>query len=162
MAKTRLNELTYTPIQQRTHNDCGIACIAMYARVPYEEAQAAVMKYDSHMPKIGVSRGTMIRALKDLGMNVTASWQFFDGIPCIVSVPSLNTEAAMHSVFWNGNTREVYDPQEGKMKLGSPLKTYTPALIYKGWSTTVVDIDAAAEGMGCSIEAVTDFINRRD
>jgi len=156
MAKTKLNDLTYTKIQQRTHNDCGIACIAMYARVSYEDAHKAVLNYDSHMPKIGVSRGTMIRALKDLGVNAAKSWQFFDGIPCIVSVPSLNTEAAMHSVFWNGNTQEVYDPQAGK----EAKKFYTSDLIYKGWSTTVVDIDAAAEGMGVSVAEIKRFINR--
>ena len=153
MATTRLNELSYSLVNQRTDLDCGIACVAMYARVSYEEALEEVNKIQGNMPIIGLSRRTMTKALKALGINAIESWKFFDGIPTIVSVPSLNTKAAMHYVFWNGNTGEVYDPQAGK----EGKEAYNKDFLYRGWSSTIVDVDAAAEGMGVPVASLIEW-----
>jgi ABC-type bacteriocin/lantibiotic exporter with double-glycine peptidase domain len=155
MGQSRLNGLEFEHVQQRTDKDCGVACLAMYARVPYERALEAALKASGgSISSIGMSRRSMVNALRDLGINAVISWKFFDQQPTIVCVPSLNFEATMHFVFWDADRGRVLDPQAGR----EGKRGYEREHLYRGWSWTIVDIDAAAEGMGMSVERVTQWV----
>jgi len=54
-------------IAQRNRTDCGIACVAMLARVSYEDAKAAFRSSEYGKP---INAKACIRALRRLGVKI--------------------------------------------------------------------------------------------
>jgi hypothetical protein len=104
-----------TLIKQRTTNDCGVACIAMYLGCDYEAAVELARKATkgAWTPDMPVNFATELATLRLAGHSSAIVQEFDPERPAIISILSLNFPDLLHAVYWNGN--EVYDP--------SPLKT---------------------------------------
>lgn len=95
---------------QRRKNDCGVACVAMVARVSYERAFDA-LDFPDGARKFYTSRGQLGEALNMLGFAVHRKWyRSWDEIPgcAIVPVNHRCNRRNFHWVVYDG--KSVLDP----------------------------------------------------
>jgi hypothetical protein len=115
-------------IEQRTEVDCAICCIAMATGRPYEQVHAAGVETGAFDPDRGCrSEGPILRALGLTGQTEVGDpsgdfmtrrcpyavpAEFFRelawGRRALITTRSLNDEAALHVVFWDGS--QLFDP----------------------------------------------------
>lgn len=124
-------------IRQRFKADCVVASVAMYCKVPYEKVVEVLESLKIKPSNLGGN--DTLRAMKQLGhVNVTEKLEFYDFLPCILSVPSLNNKGRMHAVYWDGE--RIWDPQEGN----EGMEFYTTEFLYanQSWAGGIVDMSS--------------------
>jgi hypothetical protein len=119
-------------IRQRYDIDCVIATIAMYTHKTYEDVIEVCERLK--IRPLGLCGYDSIRILKEFGHELVQCFDFYDFVPCIVSVPSLNSRGKMHSVYWDG--QRVWDPQEGN----EGKEFYDNELLFGGFASVLVDM----------------------
>lgn len=104
-----------TLIQQRTDKDCGLACIAMYLGITYDDAVILCERAtDFHWkPDMPVNFATELMALRAAGHSSAIVQEFDPDRPAIISILSINFPDLLHAVYWDG--REVFDPSTLKV-----------------------------------------------
>lgn len=97
-------------VRQRTKSDCGVACVAMIARVRYREAFSA-FGFSEHEKRFYTNHGQLVAALENLGCEVQrkkfSSWQNIPGC-AIVPVNHRCNRRNFHWVVYDG--KFVLDP----------------------------------------------------
>ena len=115
-------------IEQRTHHDCTICCIAMATGRSYEDVMASALAAEAFDPAKGCS--SEYKILKALGLSsrhvdgeaagdfvclhrgFEISPEYFRamawGRRALLAVPSLNKEGGWHTVYWDG--AKLWDP----------------------------------------------------
>lgn len=99
-----------TMVKQRGKSDCGVACIAMYLGITYEDAVSLCQRAtDDHWkPDMPVNFATELMALRAAGQSSAIVQEFDPDRPAIISILSINFPDLLHAVYWDG--REVFDP----------------------------------------------------
>lgn len=119
-----------TLVNQRHDWDCVIACIAMWANIPYEEVLEVAAKLNISFTgeKDGVSTVHEYMILKKLGKDTMNIQNAYGGLSGILSFPSLNNPGGAHAVFYHD--QKIYDPQtgrEGKLWYPEQIVTLWPS-----------------------------------
>lgn len=87
-------------VRQRGDQDCGIACLAMYAEVSYEDAYVAVTRVDRvTRGKRGLDNRELVRAAKYLGIVLVPTRKF-----------DLDDDEGILRVRWNGKANAKANP----------------------------------------------------
>lgn len=97
-------------IKQRHNQDCGIASLAMFMKVSYEEAEHETTKVlNKFFHRSGMNIEDLALVIKD-GYNKepVVLRTIAPNVPAIVSVPSLGTKRMFHWIYFDG--KRVYDP----------------------------------------------------
>jgi len=105
-------------IKQKDENGCGIACLAMWLGMEYEEVRDQYFD-DGRFEDRGLTDWDMWRVFSFHHVPIK-KWRWkgieeLQGWKAILGVESLNYPGAYHYVYWDGE--ELHDP--------SPGKTYT-------------------------------------
>lgn len=119
-------------IFQRRKNDCGVACVAMVARVSYEQAFDA-LDFPEGTKKFYTSRNQIIEALGKFGILMQRKWfRSWEEIPGCAIVP-VNHRCNRKNFHW-----VVYD---GKAVLEPYAKRPESArCLASGWYLLVVAV----------------------
>lgn len=103
-----------TPLQQPTDTSCTLTCVAMVSGLEVGTViQIASNLFNKDMSAVGVTSCEMLKLLDAAHMTHEHVWPIVleFGNVYIVSVPSLNTPAVMHSVVFDMRDEfEVLDP----------------------------------------------------
>lgn len=101
-------------INQRNDRDCVIACIAMWAKISYEEVLEVAKKLNIDITgdKMGISTVHEYMILKKLGKDTMMIQNAYGSLTGILSFPSLNNPGGAHAVFFDRG--KIYDPQTGR------------------------------------------------
>lgn len=97
-------------IRQRNTNDCGVAALAMFLGVTYEQAVAFCTDIGppGWTPETPTSELHLLYAAAQAGHDSAQVVRFIEGVPAIVAVQSVNFEKSQHAVYWDGAA--VFDP----------------------------------------------------
>ena len=119
-------------VNQRSDNDCVLACVAMVANVSYEDAFKAFEGYEAPYSDISLARALLRLGLwYDIG-NLKMGIR---GETYLVTVPSLNIKAVNHCIVLQLDEKgwgKIFDPQNGRAnKLF--YKNYTECLGVSGF-----------------------------
>ncbi len=113
-------------IQQRTKKDCGVACVAMLAGVPYETARAAFGFKRGIVP---TSAADCIRALRKLGVAVDRFLPLGPDPVESLTVPALlktnKRRKKWHWTVYDPSARHVIDPYDQSAS-GHSVLAYLP------------------------------------
>lgn len=125
-------------IQQRTDQDCVIACLAMYTGADYGDVLANVNRHG----KGGVCLHDAVAYLRKTGFELARRtvW-FFESHKAIMDVPSLNAIGGMHAIYWDG--KEIFDPQQGRA--GKLFWTRELLFAKCSWGGTITEAEIEAE-----------------
>ncbi len=99
-------------IKQRKYADCGVACLAMYLNIKYEEALEC---FPSHnFDKDGLALSAIQAVIeRNTGRKMFINNEFHMGSKGILLVPSLNYPNSCHFVYWGG-PGVLLDPSANK------------------------------------------------
>jgi len=96
-------------IKQRYGTDCGVACLAMFYGQTYEEAEYRISEVLKRKPPIHFMNNVEIA--KVMRTHISSPIQLYtilNGVPAILSVPSLMSKKKFHFVYWDG--KDIHDP----------------------------------------------------
>lgn len=96
-------------VKQRHGTDCGVACLAMILEEDYEYAEKLVCTILGRKAPISFMDNVEIAmVLKVNRLESAQVYTILEGVPAIISVPSLMTKKKFHYVYWDGF--KIYDP----------------------------------------------------
>jgi hypothetical protein len=96
-------------IKQRSHSDCGVACLAMYLSKSYEEIMEMIeIRLARKAPIEGMTNVELAKILAQYQHRPMQIFTLIHGVKAILSVPSLGTKKKFHYIYWDGSN--IYDP----------------------------------------------------
>lgn len=112
-------------IKQKSNWDCGIAAIAMFTNKSYDEVLKALRKLYPDHGNNEISNVQEEKILRHFRVRpIVLPFEFINlKIRSMILIQSLNDEFSWHSIFFDG--KNIYDPNNGKIKNGKPLKFYS-------------------------------------
>jgi len=100
-------------VHQRQTWDCGHACIAMWAKVPYGIVQKRAISLDMYSEGLGEYQFKTIS--ESFGIKPFTIDQAYGGLDGVLCFPSLNNPGGAHAVYLNDH--KIYDPSNKKKYL---------------------------------------------
>jgi len=93
-------------IEQRKTWDCSHACLAMWAKVPYDVVAIKAKSLDLYSEVLGDGEFKVL--CQSFGINPFVIDQAYGRLEGTLILPSLNNPGGAHAVYLNDNS--VYDP----------------------------------------------------
>jgi len=100
-------------VEQRKTWDCLHACLAMWAKVPYDIV--AIKAKSLEIYDAGLGEGEFKVLCHSFGITPFFIDQAYGGLEGVLILPSLNNPGEAHAVYLNNN--DVYDPSNKKKYL---------------------------------------------
>jgi len=98
-------------VRQRHDGDCVPCCLAMWARIGWEEAAGLFPVQRRHGFRHGVSGSAMVRAWRAIGVEIAQ----MPSVERRLGVLMVDEGSHCHALFWDG--RVAWDPRSGR-KMG--------------------------------------------
>lgn len=102
-------------INQRSNDDCVLACIAMTAGVSYEKAKEVLTELKLECP-LSTESAALILVKLGCWLDLQSPFCLFKSQTYIITVPSLNFPGLNHAIVGvtdKDGFLDVYDPQNG-------------------------------------------------
>ncbi len=112
-------------VKQRYGQDCGVACLAMFFGISYEEAEYRTSQaLKRKTPILWMNNIDLAKVIAIGTHSPIQLLTILKDVPAILSVPSLMTKKKFHYIYWDG--KEIHDPSNYECYTTSDFKNDLP------------------------------------